>query len=111
MSASALWTVDEMAAAMGAERRGPLPPTVEGLSIDSRTVGPGEAFFAIADRRDGHRICCVRAAAQAGLAVVAANPPVKLPPDAPLLVVPDVLAGLRALAAAARRAHTPKSSA
>ena len=106
MSASALWTVDEMAAAMGAERRGPLPPTVDGISIDSRTIGPGEAFFAIADRRDGHEFVSSAFAARAGLAVVATNPPVKLPPDAPLLVVPDVLAGLRSLAAAARlRTH------
>jgi UDP-N-acetylmuramoyl-tripeptide--D-alanyl-D-alanine ligase len=102
MSASALWTVDEMAAAMGAERRGPLPQSVDGISIDSRTIGRGEAFFAIADRRDGHEFVASALAAQAALAVVADNSPVKLPPDAPLLVVPDVLAGLRALAAAAR---------
>ena len=102
MSASALWTVDEMAAAMGAERRGPLPQSVDGISIDSRTIGQGEAFFAIADRRDGHEFVASALAAQAGLAVVADDSPVKLPPDAPLLVVPDVLAGLRALAAAAR---------
>src|SRR6202453_352267 len=102
MSASALWTVDEMAAAMGAERRGPLPQSVDGISIDSRTVGRGEAFFAIADRRDGHEFVASALAAQAGLAVVADDSPVKLPPDAPLLVVPDVLVGLRDLAAAAR---------
>jgi len=102
MNASALWTVDEMAAAMRAERRGPLPPAVEGISIDSRTIGRGEAFFAIADRRDGHEFVASALAAQAGLAVVAANPRVAPPPGAPLLVVPDVLAALRALAAAAR---------
>ena len=54
MSAPALWTVEEMAAAMGAARRGPLPQTVAGISIDSRTIGRGDAFFAITDRRDGH---------------------------------------------------------
>ena len=102
MNASALWTVDEMAAAMRAERRGPLPPAVEGISIDSRTIGRGEAFFAIADRRDGHEFVASALAAQAGLAVVAANPRVAPRPGAPLLVVPDVLAALRALAAAAR---------
>jgi UDP-N-acetylmuramoyl-tripeptide--D-alanyl-D-alanine ligase len=102
MSASALWTVEEMAAAMGAERRGPLPQTIEGISIDSRTIGRGDAFFAIADRRDGHEFVESALAARAALAVVVTDPPVKLPPDAPLLVVPDVLAGLRALAVAAR---------
>jgi len=106
MSASALWTVEEMAAAMGAERRGPLPESIEGISIDSRTIGQGDAFFAIADRRDGHEFVESALAAKAALAVVATKPPVKLPPDAPLLVVPDVLEGLRALAAAARaRTH------
>ena len=102
MSAPALWTVEEMAAAMGAARRGPLPQTVAGISIDSRTIGRGDAFFAITDRRDGHEFVESALAAKAALAVVATNPPVELPPDAPLLVVPDVLEGLRALAAAAR---------
>ncbi|MGC1351856.1 MAG: UDP-N-acetylmuramoylalanyl-D-glutamyl-2, 6-diaminopimelate--D-alanyl-D-alanine ligase, partial [Xanthobacteraceae bacterium] len=54
MSAPGLWTVEDMAAAMDAVRQGRLPPAVSGLSIDSRTIGRGEAFFAIADRRDGH---------------------------------------------------------
>jgi UDP-N-acetylmuramoyl-tripeptide--D-alanyl-D-alanine ligase len=102
MSARALWTVDVMAAAMGAERQGALPQTVSGLSIDSRTIGRGEAFFAIADRRDGHEFVAAALAAKACLAVVAADRLAGFPKDAPLLVVPDVLAALRALAAAAR---------
>jgi UDP-N-acetylmuramoyl-tripeptide--D-alanyl-D-alanine ligase len=102
MSARALWTVDDMVAAMGAERQGALPQTVLGLSIDSRTMGRDEAFFAIADRRDGHEFVAAALAAKAGLAVVAADRRAGFPKDAPLLVVPDVLAALRALAAAAR---------
>src|SRR5579863_9398478 len=102
MSASALWTVDEMAAAMGAERRGPLPQSVDGISIDSRSIGRGEAFFAIADRRDGHDFVPAAFAAGAGLAVIAAEQRTRFADDMPLLVVPDVLAGLRDLAAAAR---------
>jgi UDP-N-acetylmuramoyl-tripeptide--D-alanyl-D-alanine ligase len=102
MSAPALWTVEDIAAATGAERHGALPPTVSGISIDSRTIGRGEAFFAIADRRDGHEFVSSALAAKAGLAVVAANRRAPFPHDAPLLVVPDVLAALRALAAAAR---------
>ena len=39
-----LWTVDAMAAAMGAERQGRLPAGVTGLSIDTRTILAGEAF-------------------------------------------------------------------
>jgi len=102
MSARALWTVADMAAAMGAERRGALPQTVSGISIDSRTIGIGEAFFALTDRRDGHEFVAPALAAKAGLAVVAADRLAELPPDAPLLAVPDVLSALRALAAAAR---------
>ncbi|MBV1696856.1 MAG: UDP-N-acetylmuramoylalanyl-D-glutamyl-2,6-diaminopimelate--D-alanyl-D-alanine ligase [Hyphomicrobiales bacterium] len=103
MSAPALWTVDAMAAAMGAERQGALPAGVSGISIDSRTVGRDHAFFAIkGDHRDGHDFVPGALAAGAAVAVVAADRGVELPSGAPLLVVPDVLAALRALAAAAR---------
>ena len=104
MSAPALWTTDAMAAAMGAARQGPLPPSLSGLSIDSRTLNPGDAFFAIhGEHRDGHDFVAAALAAKAGLAVVAADRRAQFAPDAPLLVVPNVLAALRELAAAARR--------
>ena len=97
----ALWTVEAMAAAMGARRQGALPQTVAGLSIDTRTLGAGEAFFALTDVRDGHDF--VPAALQKGaIAVVAAGKAGAMPKDAPLLIVPDVLEGLRRLAVAAR---------
>jgi UDP-N-acetylmuramoyl-tripeptide--D-alanyl-D-alanine ligase len=103
MTAPALWTIDAMAAAMGAERQGALPQAISGLSIDSRTAAPGEAFFAIAgDHRDGHEFVAAALAAKAALAVVAADRRAGFPARAPLLVVPNVLAGLRDLAAAAR---------
>ncbi|HEY2529751.1 MAG TPA: UDP-N-acetylmuramoylalanyl-D-glutamyl-2,6-diaminopimelate--D-alanyl-D-alanine ligase [Xanthobacteraceae bacterium] len=102
MSAPVLWSVAAMATAMQAERRGTLPQAVSGLSIDSRTLAPGEAFFAISDRRDGHAFVAAALAAKASLAVVAADRCGEFPPEAPLLVVPDVLAALRDLAAAAR---------
>jgi UDP-N-acetylmuramoyl-tripeptide--D-alanyl-D-alanine ligase len=103
MSASALWTIDAMASAMGAERQGPLPASVSGLSIDSRSIAPGEAFFAIhGDHRDGHEFVAAALAAKAAVAVVAADRRAQFESGAPLLVVPDVLAGLRDLAAAAR---------
>ena len=107
MSASALWTIDAMASAMGAERQGPLPASVSGLSIDSRSIAPGEAFFAIhGDHRDGHEFVAAALAAKAAVAVVAADRRAQFESGAPLLVVPDVLAGLRDLAAAARaRVH------
>jgi UDP-N-acetylmuramoyl-tripeptide--D-alanyl-D-alanine ligase len=103
MSDPQLWSVDAMAAAMGAGRRGDAPVGVPGLSIDSRTVKPGEAFFAIAgESRDGHDFVGTALAAGAGLAVIAAGRDVALPASAPLLTVPDVLGGLNELARAAR---------
>jgi len=103
MTAPALWTIDAMAKAMGAVRQGVLPQSISGLSIDSRSIVPGEAFFAVAgDNRDGHAFVASALAANAAAAVVAAERRAQFPADAPLLVVPNVLAALRDLAAAAR---------
>ncbi|HLN11254.1 MAG TPA: UDP-N-acetylmuramoylalanyl-D-glutamyl-2,6-diaminopimelate--D-alanyl-D-alanine ligase [Xanthobacteraceae bacterium] len=103
MSDRALWAVDDMTATMRARAVGALPPMVSGLSIDSRTVGRGEAFFAIAgERHDGHDFVPAALANGAVLAVVATDRRARMPDDAPLLVVPDVLGGLTDLARAAR---------
>jgi UDP-N-acetylmuramoyl-tripeptide--D-alanyl-D-alanine ligase len=101
---AALWTVKAMADAMRAHARGPLPPTVAGLSIDSRTLQPGEAFFAITgDNSDGHDYVASAIAAKAGLAVVSQAKCESFAKEAPLLVVDDVLEGLRDLARVARK--------
>jgi UDP-N-acetylmuramoyl-tripeptide--D-alanyl-D-alanine ligase len=98
-----LWSVEAMRAAMRAAAAGPLPPAVPGMSIDTRTITPGEAFFAIkGDNRDGHDFVQAALEARAGLAVVAAGRRDDFPQNAPLLIVPDVLEGLRDLACAAR---------
>jgi UDP-N-acetylmuramoyl-tripeptide--D-alanyl-D-alanine ligase len=102
-----LWTVEAMAQAMGAERSRALPQAVGGLSIDTRTILLGEAFFAIkGDARDGHDFVEAALKSGAGLAVIAANRRAAMPKDAPLLVVPDVLQALTALARAARARST-----
>lgn len=101
MSSAPLWTIDAMAQAMDARRSGPLPASTCGISIDSRSIAPGETFFAIkGDARDGHEFVPTALAHGAGLAVVSAEH--AFAQDAPLLVVPDVLEGLRSLARAAR---------
>src|SRR5215218_1728781 len=103
MSVSAPWSVAAMTAVMGAECTGPLPQFVTGISIDSRTIQRGEAFFAIAgDARDGHDFVAAALAAGAGLAVVARAKRDIMPANAPLMVVPDVLAALTDLAQASR---------
>jgi len=104
MSNRPLWTVEAMAKAMRAERAGALPASVSSLSIDSRTIKPGEAFFAITgESRDGHEFAPAALKAGAALAVVAKAKRDTFPRDAPLLIVPDVLAGLCDLARAARQ--------
>src|SRR5476651_722312 len=103
MSAPPLWTASAMAAAMRAQVNGVLPEAITGLSIDSRTVAPGEAYFAIkGDVHDGHDFVVSALKAGAALAVIEAAQRDRFPSDAPLLVVDDVLAGLVALAHAAR---------
>ena len=100
---TALWTTGEMAAAMRAERQGAVPETVSGISIDTRTLGRGDAFFAIkGDARDGHDFVAQALGAGAGLAVVSREKRSSFPADAPLLIVEDVLQGLRDLGCAAR---------
>ena len=66
-----LWTIADMAAAMEAEIRGDAPEGVTGLSIDTRTLAPGEAYFAIlGDVHDGHDFVPNAEFAGAALAVV-----------------------------------------
>src|SRR5258708_1051391 len=103
MSATPLWTTIAMADAMRASINGALPEAISGLSIDSRTIAPGEAYFAIkGDIHDGHDFVAAALKSGAALAVVEAAQRDKFGSDAPLLVVDDVLAGLVALAYAAR---------
>jgi UDP-N-acetylmuramoyl-tripeptide--D-alanyl-D-alanine ligase len=109
MSDQPLWSVEAMTQAMGAERAGPLPAAVTGLSIDTRSIVPGEAFFAIAgEHRDGHDFVAAALAAGAGLAVVATDKRSGFAAQAPLLVVADVLAALGELARAARSRSAAK---
>ena len=73
MSTAPLWTSDAMAEAMRAAVNGVLPEAVTGLSIDSRTIAPGEAYFAIkGDVHDGHDFVAAALKAGAALAVVEA---------------------------------------
>ena len=45
-----LWTTEAMAQAMAARRVGRLPAEVPNVSIDTRTMARGEAFFAIKEK-------------------------------------------------------------
>jgi UDP-N-acetylmuramoyl-tripeptide--D-alanyl-D-alanine ligase len=99
-----LWDTADMMAAMGGRPFGSPPSGITGISIDSRSITPGEAFFAIkGDRVDGHDYATIAVANGASLIVVSEA---KLPAmgrlTIPMIVVEDVLAALGKLAVAAR---------
>jgi UDP-N-acetylmuramoyl-tripeptide--D-alanyl-D-alanine ligase len=105
---SRLWALDAMTAAMRAEGAGALPADVNGISIDSRTLVKGDAFFAIkGENRDGHDFVEGALKAGAGLAVLERDQRDRFA-GAPLLIVPDVLEALRDLARAARARMSAK---
>ena len=105
-----LWTAYEAAAATGGALcvRGGDPDhwiaeewAAQGVSIDTRTLQPGEMFVALQDARDGHEF--LQSAFDRGAsAALVAHAPSDAPEGAPLLVVSDTLGGLRDLAHAAR---------
>jgi UDP-N-acetylmuramoyl-tripeptide--D-alanyl-D-alanine ligase len=78
---------------------------VDGYSIDSRTVKPGELFFAVkGERLDGHDFVGQALANGAAAAVVARSHRERLSEyKSQLLYVDDTLAGLQTLGAAVRR--------
>jgi UDP-N-acetylmuramoyl-tripeptide--D-alanyl-D-alanine ligase len=77
---------------------------VNGLSIDTRTLRPGDLFVALkGDNRDGHDFVRAAFAAKAGAALVSHAPEGA---DGPLLTVAHTQRGLEDLARAARaRSH------
>ncbi|TPN40026.1 UDP-N-acetylmuramoylalanyl-D-glutamyl-2,6-diaminopimelate--D-alanyl-D-alanine ligase [Mesorhizobium sp. B2-3-3] len=101
---SLLWTSEALVAAMDGRPLGPMPEGISGISIDSRSLQPGDAFFAIkGEAMDGHDFVTAAIKAGAGVLVVAEG---KLPSlgrlTAPIIVVEDVLAALEKLGVAAR---------
>jgi UDP-N-acetylmuramoyl-tripeptide--D-alanyl-D-alanine ligase len=81
--------------------------TVTGYSIDSRTAGPGDLFFAVrGERLDGHDFAS-SALARGAVAAVVSRARVSTLPDevlsSPLLIAEDPLLALQSLAAHTRR--------
>lgn len=94
-----LWSAAEAAAATGGQTSGDWSAT--GVSIDTRTLQPGDLFVALRAARDGHDFVAAALAAGAAAALVTHRPP-DVPADAPLLIVNDVQQGLEALGQAGR---------
>jgi len=75
-----------------------------GYSIDSRTVQPGELFFAVkGERLDGHDFVPQALERGAIAAVIRADQSSRYLAETPALAVPDTLIALQTLAACVRR--------
>jgi len=100
-----LWTWGDLVAASGAAADGAPPGPINGFSLDTRSLVPGEAFVALRDRRDGHAFVTTAFGRGAAAALVESGY-VRNAADGALLRVADTLEGLRAIARAARaRSH------
>ncbi len=96
---ASLWTAAEAAAATGGRAVGEWAAT--GVSIDTRSLVPGDLFVALSDARDGHDFVA-EALGRGAAAAMVARIPEGVAADAPLLVVDDTLNGLTALGRAGR---------
>ncbi len=96
---SALWTAADAARATDGEALGDWVAT--GVSIDTRTLQPGDLFVALKDVRDGHDFVADALSKGAAAAMVSHRPD-GIAEGAPLLMVGDVLDGLAALGRAGR---------
>ena len=93
--AEPLWTSQEIAAATGGVACGP-DFTAFGVSIDTRTLAPGDLFIALVGERDGHEFV------DQALAAGAAGVLMERPAAGSGVVVADTLKALEALGLAAR---------
>jgi len=102
MKQSALWTRDDMMQATGGLVQGAWSET-NGISIDTRTLQPGDFFVALQGPNfDGHDFVADALSKGAAAAMVHHRTD-KLPSEAPLLIVDDTLGALWRLGAAARQ--------
>jgi len=92
-----LWTDTEAQAATGGRATAPFAAT--GLSIDTRSLRPGDLFVALKAARDGHDFVA-QAFDKGAAAALVDHVPEGV--TGPCLVVADVLAGLTALGRAGR---------
>lgn len=95
---TSLWTLSSIAKACGS-RAGEDAP-VGGISIDTRTLHPGDLFVALKDVRDGHDF--VKDAIGKGAAAALVSRDIEGVPSSKLIKVSDTLHGLEALGRARR---------
>ena len=97
-------TLSKIADFISAAGEFPREEVAQAYSIDSRTIGPGQLFFAVqGERLDGHNY--VNAALEKGAvaAVIRKDQLQRYPEEPRLLAVDDTLAALQTLATAVRK--------
>jgi UDP-N-acetylmuramoyl-tripeptide--D-alanyl-D-alanine ligase len=97
---SLLWTRDALVAATQGRASGEWTG-ITGVSIDTRTIRPGDLFVALSDVRDGHDFVAQALDAGASAALVS-HVPDGVAADANLLMVDDPLFALESLGGTAR---------
>ncbi|MDR9486249.1 MAG: UDP-N-acetylmuramoyl-tripeptide--D-alanyl-D-alanine ligase [Sediminimonas sp.] len=94
-----LWTASDAAQATGGQARGAWAAT--GVSIDTRSIQPGDLFVALSAARDGHDFVA-QALQKGAAAAMVSRRPEGVAEDAPLLIVEDVQRALEDLGRAGR---------
>ncbi|SOC05525.1 UDP-N-acetylmuramoyl-tripeptide--D-alanyl-D-alanine ligase [Rhodobacter sp. JA431] len=94
-----LWTSQDAATATGGRATRAFMAT--GISIDTRSIRPGDLFVALKDVRDGHDFVA-DALKKGACAALVSRVPEGCTEDDPLLIVPDVLGALEDLGRAGR---------
>ena len=96
-----LWRVAEF---IEASRKFDSEQVASGYSIDSRTIQPGDLFFAVkGERLDGHDFAAGALKSGAVAAVIAQDQAQRFAGESRILIVNDTLAALQRLGAAVRR--------
>ncbi len=103
-----LWTLADVIAATRASlsEGANKSHAITGISIDTRSIEPGDLFVALKDVRDGHEFVTTAFKNGAGAALVS-HDYVRHPGDGTLLHVDDTLKGLERLGIAARARLSP----
>src|SRR5262245_65300930 len=97
-------TLEEITKAVSGKLDGAATAKVRGYSIDSRTINPGELFFAIKGPRfDGHSFVGQVLEKKAAGAVVEQAWNGTIPPSGAVIRVPSTTEALQALAREVRR--------
>jgi UDP-N-acetylmuramoyl-tripeptide--D-alanyl-D-alanine ligase len=96
-----LWTWDDLLKASRGIAEGSTPAGITGISIDTRTLAPGDLFVALKDARDGHEFV-PHAFARGAAAAMVARGYQRNRGDGALIRVPDPLQALEAIGRAAR---------